>query len=275
MNRPACNARQRRGVAPADLLVVALLLAVFAGVALPSMFRTGEKAKRTYCQNNLRQLNMALRKYCMLYMGYFPDISEGPDLGTREYPVETMCRMMMLIERPFAEGQQPHDVIRCPACGVTPDDGEDYLCRHYAYNWHLDSYPHQDVVVRMDHTTRVGRGSFPADDSVWPHLDPGREHSWWASFQPVRIDRVTHPSRVCAFVDSNDVGPDLYAWHFNATSAAMGMVPTRHAGGGNMVFLDGHTEWHESAWFGDIANQPKWICGSDTGDPRVWEHSTY
>ena len=272
-----------------EMLVVITIIGVLAGILLPSLMRARDTAKRTYCQNNLRQLNVALIKYCSLYDGYFPDIFEGPYYGYREYPMEYCCRMMDLIDRPFSDGVPRNGVPRvilCPSCEITREQyGEDAIVRHYAMNWHLDSKVHSDTPGSWhDYTTRVGKGSWPPADraKIWPHLDPARPGNWWASFQPYRLDLVAYTPRVASFMDSNDAdyghtegSKSYYSWRFNATSNYYDMVPTRHQQGGNVVFLDGHVEWHEERFFLNAMNQPEWLCGSDTGDPRVWQPSMF
>ena len=49
-----------------------------------------------------------------------------------------------------------------------------------------------------------------------------------------------------------------------------GRAPTRHAGGGNIAFLDGHVEWKSSDYLLTTENQDDWLIGSDLGDRRVW-----
>jgi len=265
-----------------EMLVVIAIIGLLAGLLLPALLNVKERGKMVFCQNNLRNLGVALRKYCILNGGYFPDIFEGPYYGYREYPMEYMCRVMKLIDEPFSAGGQAPKVVLCPSCAITSAYGEDHVCRHYAYSWHLDSKVHSDDIAWQDYTTRVGRGSFPYNEKIWPHLDPGRPNAWWASFQPYRMDLVAYQARVAAFMDSNDAdyghpagSESYYSWHFNASSNYYDMVPNRHLGGGNIVFVDGHVAHEKEDYFVDSTNQHKWLCGSDTSDARVWTPSTF
>ena len=272
--------RRRRAFTLIEMLVVIAIIGILASFLLPALFGAKERGYVIYCQNNLKNLAMAQRKYCMLYDGYFPDIFEGPYYGTREYPMEYMARMMGLIREPISSGTQAPKVILCPSCKATPNDGEDYLLRSYAWNAHLDSKVH--TVYWQDYYTRVAKDSFRTGVRAWPHLDPARPHSWWATFQPCRIEWVSHPSRVAAFMDSNDADYNhapaqktYYDWHFNATTSYYRMVPNRHRGGGNIVFIDGHTEFKTETYLRDIKNHMDWLLGSDLNDSRVWGPSNF
>ncbi len=263
-----------------EMLVVIAIIGILAGFLLPALLGAKERGYSVYCQNNLKQLAMAMRKYTVLYDGTFPEIFEGPYYGTREYPTEFMARMMGLIQHPISEGFPAPKVILCPSCKITVDDGEDYLLRHYAWSAHLDSKRH--TIYWQDYFTRVAKDSFKSGVRAWPHLSPGRANSWWATFQPFKVEWVTHPSRVALFMDSNDAdynhsegSKTYFEWHFNATTSYYRMVPNRHNGGGNIVFVDGHVEWHREKWLRDIKNHMEWLLGSNLADSRVWGASNF
>ena len=59
-----------------ELLVVVTIIAVLAGVLLPSLSIAREAARRTMCGANLRQIGAAIQVYAAMNRGYVP---RGPD----------------------------------------------------------------------------------------------------------------------------------------------------------------------------------------------------
>lgn len=198
----------RRGFTLIELLVVIAIIAILAALLFPVFARAREKARTASCQSNLHQLGAALA----MYVGDHDERYPWDDLtiGEREGVHPTWTWRLMIF--PYVRNTQ---VYVCPSAAEL--SGFDATWPDYE----------QTAGYALNHVHW--------DDDLGNGAEPPPGHT---------TAEVRFPSRtvlVTEFTGQYVISHFGTQQHGYVRSDQAG---TRHSGGCNWLFCDGHVKWH-------------------------------
>jgi prepilin-type processing-associated H-X9-DG protein/prepilin-type N-terminal cleavage/methylation domain-containing protein len=234
-----------------ELLVVVGIIAVLVAVVMPVLGRAREHADRVVCAANLRSIGQALTMYVQQSRFY-------PAYASRGEPIrytETLFVIWPTRLRPFLSGVQ--EVFNCPS-----QDPENYWRRTdrgdpvpsgripargmpLRFGYETDEWLLQDHRVRSCYGYNgFGYTLAGDDDPIERQRGLGSYVSTIgdARFRELRASRVKVASEMIAAADT---GRRSRSFVIESRSGFGGAAPTpTHRGGANVLFCDGHVQWH-------------------------------
>ena len=205
-----------------ELLVVIAVVALLAALLLPSLSRAKATASSTSCRSNLHQIGLAVQ----MYLGDFRRYPINWEIAVTSVSADGV-RIESGSLMPYLS--QNHKVFYCPVqedCPLRlwdPVGGDDRLSG-YALNNYGTADSEQFVALRLG----LGVGSPPVE---------------------VEEGKVRCPADMIAYGDcftgARQLSPHgTNQWNWDS---AVSVPSSRHSGGANALFCDGHLEYHKQA----------------------------
>jgi prepilin-type N-terminal cleavage/methylation domain-containing protein/prepilin-type processing-associated H-X9-DG protein len=209
---PSARERGRAGFTLIELLVVIAIIAILAAILFPVFAQAREKARQASCLSNQRQLSTAMQMYMQDYDERFPswvnDVPKSPEFPNGK---NTWVENLQAYSKNKKIWLCPSD--NTPGVDRSKPTGQNsYWLNAYIFRW---SGHNSQVKSPFDSAT-LAEVNYPATTIVFcdgptndgNHVWPGPPHEW------------------CGTVK----------WCIDSE--------TRHSGGINFIFADGHVRFH-------------------------------
>lgn len=220
--------QQKTGFTLIELLVVVAIIALLAAILFPAFAKARESARRTSCSSNLKQIALSIVQYNQEYDGYYiraMSYDDAPFLGWR------------ITIAPYLKSDQ---VFHCPSSANEVDRP---IRTDYYINANLSAFTtalnstgiNEAAMVSPTLTVLLGDGSYG---------------------QPYDYDTPSPTPFVGSYAGTTS-GLATYCRNNTDDTPASNPASSRHLGGANYAFCDGHVKWlRREKIFGAIQTYP-------------------
>jgi prepilin-type N-terminal cleavage/methylation domain-containing protein/prepilin-type processing-associated H-X9-DG protein len=224
-----------------ELLVVIAIIAILAAILFPVLSQAREKARAAACLSNCRQMGIAVQLYVQDYDETLPTVRmRWQDMTTGLSWLEQI--------QPYVRTKL---LQRCPSDMSTTWNEDPPRLSSYGLNAYFDAF-HPPYGNRMaPRPMALASVAQPAQCVYIAELGERNTKNGMAvkgdHFMPMYWG---NPPRVVDMMMNSRLWDD-------ATQTPTTLAITRHFGGSNYVFVDGHAKWHRfEQTFQQVRGQP-------------------
>lgn len=260
--RSAALNRRRQGFTLIELLVVIAIIAILAAMLLPALAKAKQKAQRTQCMNNLRQLSIAM-------LGYAYDSNDKFPSGAGGYWAWDLPRSaadaMLQANQTFLKSSF------CPGTAVRFTEQDNRQLWEYAGG----AYRAIGYVLTLPASPNSNSGLNPTNENASVQPKPLRMGP--ITLQPLpATDRVLVADATMSERQDNQYQSKNT---YGSYDSVRGGFPKPHLSphmkgrlplGGNLGMLDGHVEWRKFELMEPRASGPRWGKGNGADCPTFW-----